>query len=83
MKRGPKLTSAQRQQLLTCYLEQGYDAAKPLVESLGVHAKYPARLARKNGHTNNYRRKGRAVVRKGNSGDPRWQWAIERGPVVA
>lgn len=34
MKRGRKLTSAQRQQLLTCYLEQGYDAAKPPAESL-------------------------------------------------
>ena len=33
MKRGRKLTSAQRQQLLTCYLEQGYDAAKPLAEN--------------------------------------------------
>jgi hypothetical protein len=83
MKRGPKLTSAQRQQLLTCYLEQGYDAAKPLAESLGVHAKYPARLARKNGHTNNYRRKGRAVVRKVKFGRSSLARVIERGPVVA
>jgi hypothetical protein len=83
MKRGPKLTAAQLEQLLSCYLEQGYDAAEPLAESLGVRAKYPARLARKNGHTNSYRRKGRADVRKANSGDPRWQRAIERGPVPA
>jgi hypothetical protein len=80
MKRGPKLTQAQRRQLLTCYLEHGFHATRPLAESFGVRARYLAQLARNNGHVNNYRRGDRAVVRTGN--DPRWQWAIERGPVL-
>jgi hypothetical protein len=83
MKRGPKLTPVQRQALLTCYLERGFYAAKPLAESFGVRAKYLSQLARKNGHTNNYQRKGRVIIRKVTSADPRWQWAIERGPVLA
>jgi len=83
MKGGPKLTPVQRQQLLKCYLEHGFQAARPLAESFGVRAKYLARLARNNGHTNNYQRKHRTAVRKATPHDPRWQWAIARGPVVA
>ncbi|MDB5611087.1 MAG: hypothetical protein JWP25_7987 [Bradyrhizobium sp.] len=81
MKRGPKLTPAQRQALLACYLEHGFHAARPLAESFGVRAKYLAQLARHNGHTNNHQRKNRAV-RKATHKDPRWQWAIARGPVL-
>jgi hypothetical protein len=80
VKRGPKLTQAQRQQLLASYLEHGFHATRPLAESFGVRAKYLALLARNNGHLNNYGRGDRAVVRTEN--DPRWQWAIERGPVL-
>jgi hypothetical protein len=82
MKRGPKLSATQRQQLLTRYLEHGFHATRPLAESFGVQAKYLAQLARSNGHVNNYRRGDPAVVRKPTENDPRWQWAIERGPVL-
>lgn len=84
MKRGPKLSPAQRQQLLTCYLENGFHAARPLAESFGVRAKYLSKLARNNGHTGNRRRNAAcAVIRKAPPPDPRWQWAIARGPVLA
>ena len=80
MKRA-KLTPEQRQALLACYLEGGFDAAKPLAESFGVRARYPAQLARKHGHTDNYQRRGRRPARSPTANDPRWQWAIARGPV--
>jgi hypothetical protein len=71
------LTREQRQALPACYLEGGFDAAKPLAESFGARARYPAQLARKHDHTN-YRRRGQTPVRQS---DPRRQWAVARGPV--
>ena len=79
--RRARLTPAQRQALLACYLEGGFDAARPLAESFGVRARYAAQLARKLGHIDNYRRRGARPASQPTANDPRWQWAIARGPV--
>jgi hypothetical protein len=81
-RRGPKLTEAQRTELLTVYMENGFEAAKPLALSLGVLPRYVAALARSRGHTNNYHRRPnpKAVVM---FKDPRWARAVAIGPVSA
>jgi len=79
--KGARLTREQRQALLACYLQGGFDAARPLAESFGVRARYAAQLARKLGHTDNYKRRGARPARQPTAADPRWQWAIARGPV--
>lgn len=70
-----KLTHEQREQLVRVYLESGTSAAGPLAVSMGVSRKYPGIMAATSGR----RRSGRPP---GDWNDHRWQWAIERGPVV-
>jgi len=81
MNRGPKLTEPQRVELLALYLSGGFAATKHIAESYGVHPRYLAQLARKHGHKNNYP-KTRPTYRR-SSKDTRWQWAVERGAVIA
>lgn len=82
MKPGPKLTTMQRQELLSAYLKNGFYATRALAESYGVRAKYLAQLARKNGHFRNYSKRDYSQ-RKPSVLSSRWQKAIERGAVLA
>lgn len=83
MKRGPKLTSEQRAQLLKVYLERGFRPASALAVSFGAGERYPAQLARKSGYTNNHHRAQRSYGYRTGANDPRWRLAIERGAVIA
>lgn len=81
-RRGPKLTEAQRTELLKTYLEQGFEVAKTLAISLSVSPRCIAPLARSRGHMNNYHRcpnPKAGVTYK----DPRWARAIAVGAVRA
>src|SRR5438445_274711 len=54
-------------------------AAKPLATAFNVHPKYCAKLARKRGLRAVVKTRGIRTTFK----DRRWQWAIERGAVIA
>jgi hypothetical protein len=85
----PKITEAQRQEILRTYMVNGTKAASVLCVSFGLHPRYYSGLASLCGVatkkakplTPQQRAKiGRPTV---NHNDPRWSWAIDRGPVVA
>lgn len=76
-----RLTEAQRQELLTAYLANGFTATKPMAIAYGIAPRYLARLARRAGHTHNYPRTRAAP--KSKYKDPRWQRAIANGAVIA
>ena len=81
--RGKRLTEEQRAELLKVYLTGDSKAAKALAAKIGVHEHYLSLIARRNGHFNNYGRIGRVAPKPSQPNDPRWKWAIERGPVIA
>lgn len=92
MNRRRKVTQEVQNQLVEIYLTQGKDAAADACVSRGLHPKYAVNTAAALG-------KGRPRWRSGKTGgttykvapptitrsenDPRWAWAIERGPVLA
>lgn len=69
-----KISEAQREQLVRVFLSDGIRVAGPLAVSMGVARKYPAQLAATSGRR-------RTKRRTTNDADPRWAWAIERGPI--
>jgi transposase-like protein len=99
MTRGKVIPPERHAELLHLYLTQGYAAASPLAIQYGVTPKAMSKWARKVGHVGKRGRepsvwksdaprkrkpwrapfKARAI----RPPDPRWQWAIERGAVVA
>lgn len=64
--REPKITPAQRAQLVEVYLKQGFQAAKPLAIEFGISPGNVCKYAKRDGRT---RRHG-------------WETAIERGAVT-
>ena len=86
-----KTTAEQRAEILRVYKANGPDACSTLCLSLGLSARYYSKLASEHGVsgrkskplTEAQKQKMRATVRKDDSYDYRWKWAIERGPVVA
>ncbi len=78
-----RLTTEQRDLLLSTYRDKGFTAAKPLAIQFQVAPRYIARLARDHGIKNNYTRGKVSLVKQQKYTDKRWRWAIERGSVVA
>ena len=85
-----KITLEQAQKLLDHYLEHGAEATEPLCAELGVSPRYPASMASVYGKRRPKYRKGTKYKNQPPQkclsqdwNDPRWQWAIERGPVIA
>jgi hypothetical protein len=86
-----KINEAQRLEILRVYREEGTKSAIQLCLSLGLCGRYYSSLASSRGVAAKKRRpltdaqkaKMRATVKKDDSYDYRWKWAIERGPVVA
>lgn len=94
MKRGTireKINEAQRQEILLVYKAEGSDAAMALCKSLNLSPRYYSALASARGVANRKSRPltaeekaiMRSIVPMDDSTDPRWQWAVERGPVLA
>ncbi len=71
------LTKEAVNDLLDTYAARGGDAARALAPKYGIKPSYVKKLAVKHGVRN------RRIGRKPRPVDPRWQWAIERGAVVA
>lgn len=87
----PKTTAEQRKEILRVYKAEGTAACSALCISLGLSARYYSKLASEHGLSSPkskplseaQKAKMLATVRKDDSYDYRWKWAIERGPVVA
>ena len=87
----PKTTEAQRKEILRVFKADGAAACSALCLSLGLSARYYSKLASEHGVsarkskplTDAQKAKMIATVRKDDSYDYRWKWAVERGPVVA
>lgn len=87
----PKTTAKQRSEILRVFKKDGAAACRALCLSFGLSARYYSKLASEHGIsarkskplTEAQKQKMRATVRKDDSYDYRWKWAIERGPVVA
>lgn len=79
-----KITPQKRQELIDHYLAHGREASMAKCEAAGVSPGYAANMAGQLGLKPPRRFKGGgAVSLKVNHKDPRWAWAIERGPVIA
>jgi hypothetical protein len=86
----PKTTKEQRAEILRVYKAEGTAACSALCLSLGLSARYYSKLASEHGLScpkskplsAAQKAKMRATVRKDDSYDHRWKWAVERGSVV-
>lgn len=86
----PKVTEVQRQEVLRVYREEGTKAAEALCISLGLNGRYFSQLASARGVarkkskplTPEQKAQMKAVATRFTS-DHRWQWAKERGAVIA
>lgn len=86
-----KITEGQRIEILKVYGERGHKAAAKLCREYGVSENYPCSLAsaygittpRSRGEYRKYRDRKVNVPGLRDWKDPRWAWAIERGPVLA
>lgn len=87
----PKTTKEQRMEILRVYKTDGTAACSALCLRLGLSARYYSKLASEHGLSGRkskpltpaQKEKMRATVRRDDSHDHRWKWAIERGSVVA
>jgi hypothetical protein len=77
------MTAAERDQLVITYLEVGSDAARAMAIDLGVSPRYVAKLLRQRGIDNTTKRGAKMGRPRDDKHDPRWQWAIQRGAVIA
>lgn len=78
------MTDAQRERIVSIYLDGGYREAKAYVVSQGISPRYIAKLLRKRGINNTSRSTvGPCPQRRNTSVDPRWQKAISIGRVIA
>lgn len=85
-----KINEAQRQEILRVYKTEGTKAAGALCVKLGVSARYYSKLACERGVATKKARpltpEQKAAMRAQITrpcNDPRWAWAIARGPVEA
>jgi hypothetical protein len=78
-----RMTAAERDQLVITYLETGSDAARAMAIDLGVSPRYVAKLLRQRGIDNTTKRGAKMGRPRDDKDDPRWQWAIQRGAVIA
>jgi hypothetical protein len=87
----PKVTEAQRLEILRVYKTEGVKAAEALCVSLNLSPRYYSALASNRGVSVRKRKpltpaqkaKMLATVQRDDSYDYRWKWAVERGPVFA
>jgi hypothetical protein len=87
----PKTTKEQRQEILRVYKDEGTAACSVLCLRLGLSARYYSKLASEHGISGRkskpltpaQKQKMRSTVRRDDSYDHRWKWAVERGVVVA
>jgi Ni,Fe-hydrogenase III small subunit len=85
------VTEEMRQEILRAYEAGGPAPAKALGVEMGLCAHYYSALAHRRGVSKKRSKpltaEQKAAMRRSipidDSGDKRWQWAIERGPVVA
>jgi hypothetical protein len=93
MKNNQKTTPEQREEIIRVYQESPA-ASKELCLSLGLSARYGHQIASIAGKAHGKKLKRftvteaekariRKIVHIDDSHDHRWQWAVERGPVVA
>lgn len=81
--RRKKLNATQRNELLQVYLNLGCEAARKLCVEYGVAPLYAAKIASDMGISHRKRYAGSGVLTQNiDHADHRWQWAMERGPVV-
>lgn len=81
-----KITPAQRHELVQVFLNLGRDVAGDLCVEYGVARGYADKMVRESGKLNPHREKPRGggnIAFGVNHSDPRWAWAVARGPVVA
>jgi hypothetical protein len=78
-----KVTAEQAKELLAHYVKHGKEASLVRCAELGVSPKYAASLAASLGIRIRKLKGGGQIAKSVDHNDPRWQWAIERGPVVA
>ena len=74
-----KVSPVQRHQLIQIFLHMGEKDAQAACVEAGVGKNYAEQQARE---TFAYQKK-RFAGRRVDHSDPRWKWAIERGPVGA
>jgi hypothetical protein len=87
----PKITEAQRLEIIRVYKTEGVQAATELCLRYGVSARYYSKLASERGVacrkskplTEEQKAEMRKIKRMDDSYDHRWRWAKERGAVVA
>lgn len=75
------LTKEAVNDLLDTYATCGGDAARALAPKYGIKPVYVKKLARVHGVK--AKRKEPRQKKQRNQNDPRWQWAVERGAVLA
>lgn len=79
-----KVTPNQRQQLIQVFLHMGHAESQSLCVEYGVHKDYAINQARALALVPKKRFSGGGDIAVGvNHKDPRWSWAVERGPVLA
>lgn len=72
-----KLSPEARAHILETYATIGAGAARELATKYGIKPTYVRHMAKRNGV------KAKRANRQKRWMDPRWQWAIERGAIVA
>ena len=78
------LTKEAINDLLDTYAARGADAARALAPKYGIKPSYVKKLAVKHGvRTRPIGPRSRHYEHVPPAPDPRWQWAIERGAVIA
>lgn len=75
------LTKEAINDLLDTYANRGGDAARALAPKYGIKPIYVKKLAQVHGVKAPSRKPRKRRPRRQN--DPRWQWAVERGAVLA
>jgi hypothetical protein len=79
----PRLNPAQLKKLLTVYHKVGTDDARKLAARMGVTPNHLRKLAWKNGVRARMPEGERWRPSHAVDNDPRWEWAKQRGPVLA
>lgn len=81
--RGINLTPDQIESLVQAYKGGGLAGSEGLCKQYGVNRKYPYILAAERGLKYDYGYTKAQSRQTKKQEDVRWQWAIERGPVIA
>lgn len=79
-----KISARAREQLVQIFLNMGKDVAAEQCIALGLHRNYAEGEVSARGLLPPRKFTGGGNIAFGvDHNDPRWQWAIERGPVIA